>query len=161
MMKATMENAAHTNAVASTMKTYLEGNGTTPGWYANNLSGYTSKISGSSVFCNNRQISSYHENTYTNEGYGSHPTMYGYPRFWAWNGSSISPTLACPRNDDRFTVDSSKGNGLLTAPVGLITADEVAMAGGRTGMQNTMYYLYTGHVYWTMSPSSLMRASWV
>ena len=79
--------------------------------------------------------------------------MYGYTRFWAWNGSSISPTLACPNVSDRFTVDSSAGNGLLNAPVGLITADEVAMAGGKTGTQNTLYYLYAGHVYWTMSPS--------
>ena len=144
---------AHSNMTPSTMKNYLEGSGETNGWFANNLSGYTSKISNSSVFCNNREISTYTNGTYTNQGYGIYPTMYGYTRFWVWNGSNISPTLACPNESDRFTVDSSAGNGLLNAPVGLITADEVAMAGGKTGTQNTLYYLYAGHVYWTMSPS--------
>jgi len=148
---------AHSNLTPSAMKTFLEGSGTTTGWYANNLSGYTSKLSGSTVFCNNRQISNYGNGTYTNQGYGIFLTLYGYTRFWAWTGSngtsSISPTLSCPQTDDRFTVDSSKGNGLQAAPVGLITADEVSIAGGKTGTQNTMYYLYTGHVYWTMSPS--------
>ena len=38
-------------------------------------------------------------------------------------------------------------------PVGLITADEVSMAGGITGAQNTLYYLYTGTNYWTMTPA--------
>ena len=145
----TSYNTAHTNTVPSTMKTYLEGT-----WYLNNLTAYTNKLSGSSVFCNNRQISTYGNTVYTNDGYGSHPTLYGYTRFWAYAGSNISPTLSCPNASDRFTVNSSTGNGLLNAPVGLITADEVSMAGGKTGAQNTMYYLYTGHYYWTMSPSN-------
>ena len=79
--------------------------------------------------------------------------MYGYPRFYAWSGSSISPDLSCPQSNDRFSVTSVKGNGLLSNPVGLITADEVSMAGGRTSSQNTLYYLYTGTYYWTMTPS--------
>ena len=39
-------------------------------------------------------------------------------------------------------------------PVGLITADEVAMAGGVYGSSNTnsSYYLYTNQDYWTGSP---------
>ena len=45
------------------------------------------------------------------------------------------------------------GNGKLTNPIGLITADEVNMAGGRTSAQNRLYYLYSGTNYWTMSPS--------
>jgi len=130
------------------VKDYLENT-----WYPANLTAYTSKLSGNTVFCNNRQISNYGNGTYKNQGYGIFPTLYGYTRFWEYAGSSISPALACPNADDRFTVDSSKGNGLQSAPVGLITADEVSMAGGKTGTQNTMYYLYTGHVYWTMSPS--------
>jgi len=146
--------SAHTNTNPSTMKTYLEGT-----WYPSNLAAYTNKLSGSSVFCNNRKVSSYGDTIYVNEGYGSHLTMYGYPRFQVWNGSSISPTLACPINDDRFTVDSSTGNGLQDGPIGLITADEVSMAGGKKGMQNTSYYLYTGHLYWTMSPAFF--DSWV
>ena len=52
-----------------------------------------------------------------------------------------------------YTVSgSSRGNKALTNPVGLITADEVAMAGGVYGQTNQSYYLYTNSAYWTMSP---------
>ena len=47
---------------------------------------------------------------------------------------------------------SNQGNGTLTYPIGLITADEVAFAGGVNGITNQSYYLYTGQDYWTMSP---------
>ena len=42
---------------------------------------------------------------------------------------------------------------MLEKPIGLITADEANMAGGRTSAQNRLYYLYSGTYYWTMSPS--------
>ena len=38
-------------------------------------------------------------------------------------------------------------------PVGLITADEVNMAGGVITSTNNFYYLYTGSAFWTISPS--------
>ena len=66
----------------------------------------------------------------------------------------------CSSTDDRFTVDSSTGNSLLTASVGLITADEVAMAGGKNGVQNNAYFLYNGSTtFWTMSPAFLYSNS--
>ena len=53
-----------------------------------------------------------------------------------------------------FTVSgSSKGNHKLTYPIGLITSDEVVLAGGFGGSSNNSYYLYTGQYYWTMSPA--------
>ena len=65
-----------------------------------------------------------------------------------------SPVLTCTNKNDRFTVnDTTLGNGALTYPVGLITADEVAMGGEVYGINNNSYYLYTGNYYWTMSPS--------
>ena len=138
---------AHANEKNSNMKTYLEN------WYKNNLTSVDNIISKDTVFCNNREVFSYKASPYVGEGYGVTPTMYGYPRFYAWSGSSISPDLSCPQSNDRFSVTSVKGNGLLSNPVGLITADEVSMAGGRTSSQNTLYYLYTGTNYWTMTPS--------
>mgnify|MGYP005790488329 CR=1 FL=1 len=61
--------------------------------------------------------------------------------------------MTCTNQNDRFTVDdTSKGNGALTYPVGLITADEVSMGGTVSGSSNSSYYLYTGNYYWTMSP---------
>ena len=143
----TSYNQAHQNLNNSTMKTYLEN------WYTNNLSSVDDKISKTAYFCNNRQISSKGDGTYKNTGYGITPTMYGYTRFYDWNGNATGPTLNCPQSADKFTVSTSTGNGKQTKPIGLITADEVNMAGGKSGSRNMLYYLYTGTDYWTMSPS--------
>ena len=47
---------------------------------------------------------------------------------------------------------SSRGNGDLTYPVALITADEAALAGGRYGLKNQEYYLRATNYYFTMTP---------
>ena len=49
---------------------------------------------------------------------------------------------------DKFTVSTSKGNGLLNYPIGLITADEALLASG-----GNKSWLFTGNPYWTMTPS--------
>ncbi len=138
---------AHSNVTNSTMKTYLDN------WYQNNLSSYSDKISNEAIFCNNRNKSSKASGTYNNAGYGINPTIYGYERFinWASQGK-LGPTLMCDIADS-FSVSNTKGNGDLDYSVGLITADEVNMAGGINGSVNSLYYLYTGNTYWTMSPS--------
>ena len=46
------------------------------------------------------------------------------------------------------------GNGDLTYSIGLLTADEVYIAGG--SKTNTSFYLYTGYKYWTMTPIDLI-----
>ena len=62
--------------------------------------------------------------------------------------------LICPQKNDAFTVsDTSKGNGALTYGIGLVTTDEVFLAGGWSS-SNSNYYLYTGQLYWTMSPDN-------
>ena len=63
----------------------------------------------------------------------------------------------CSNENDRFTASTSTGNGALTYPIGLITADEVAYAGGAYGTANSSYYIAqnasVGVVrWWTMSP---------
>ncbi len=63
------------------------------------------------------------------------------------------PNIACPNEKDRFTVSNTTGNGALTYPVGLLTADEVILAGvGGNNSGTTTYYLYTNDYYWTMTP---------
>ena len=52
----------------------------------------------------------------------------------------------------------SNESAKLNYPVALITADEVAMAGGRAYYNgayspNSNYYLYNGKYYWTLSPT--------
>ena len=66
-----------------------------------------------------------------------------------------SPILTCSTESDKFTSkNSSIGNKVLDYPVGLITVDEVAMAGNIFGasMYNSSYYLYTNKNYWTGTP---------
>lgn len=69
----------------------------------------------------------------------------------------IFKNLKCPHQNDGFTVsDTSKGNGALTYPIGLITGDEAMMAGLRfesvqNGKNYTNYLSGTSTV--TMSPN--------
>ena len=61
--------------------------------------------------------------------------------------------LTCPQQNDAFTVnDTSKGNGALTYPVGLLSTDEIVLAGGWND-SNSGYYLYSGQYWWASSPS--------
>ncbi len=134
-------------------------------WYDNKIGKneeYKNKIDGATGFCGDRsKASSNHGNIiYTNQGYGTFPTIYGaYDRFL--NPSSTDwdttqePTFTCKnKKRDLYTTSDSagQGNGKLPVPVGLITADEVVFAGGLAGQPNDSYYLYTGRNYWTMSP---------
>ena len=69
--------------------------------------------------------------------------------------SSKNPTFECLNSSDLYTVaSSSQGNKALDYPIGLITADEVAYAGGVWRTNNTSYYLYTEENDYTMSPES-------
>lgn len=67
--------------------------------------------------------------------------------------SVTSAVLTCSNQSDRFTVSNTIGNSSLTYPVGLITADELYLAGITTDSTSaTDNYLYTGSQYWTMTP---------
>ena len=48
--------------------------------------------------------------------------------------------------------ESTTGNGKLTYPIGLITSDEIVMAGVKPGTANNTYYLRTGQYYWPATP---------
>ncbi len=110
------------------------------------------------IFCNDRSASTsdvaYSNTNYTTlTSWNSTGTQYYYGAYGRLNKSK-SPQLTCAVDGDRFTVNkiNDKGNSALTYPVGLITADEVAMAGGVSGSSNNTYYLYTNQIYWLGSP---------
>ena len=63
-------------------------------------------------------------------------------------------SLVCPRQLDKFSVSADNGNGKLTYPVGMITAEEMAYAGAVLWQTNTSYYLYNGVYNWSFSPST-------
>ena len=113
-------------------------------WYKNNMTDYTSMLE-DTVWCNDRSLSS-------GTGVGTTKTMYGaYNRLERRN----TPSLECKNTNDRFTVSSENGNGALTYPVALLTADEASYAGGVVNKENSTYYLYTGSLYWLLTPNSV------
>jgi len=114
-------------------------------WYNNNLSSYTSYIE-DTIYCNDRSISDL-GGWDPNGGDTSNALIFGSI------GRITNPSLLCNRNLDRFTVSSTKGNGALTYPIGLLTSDELVYSGGKRNSTNNTYYLYTNQYYWTSSPS--------
>ena len=135
----------HGNSTSSVIKTTVEN------WYkATTLetdSATKALVSQNQIFCNDRSPSSTQTAAWTSTGefiYGARGRLY----------ENKSPILTCPTSSDKFTVNASNGNGTLTYPVGLITADEVAMAGGVFSSGNTSYYLYTNQNYWSGSPDA-------
>jgi hypothetical protein len=74
-----------------------------------------------------------------------------------WYSTSNAPSVACPNETDRFSVSSSVAH--LNYPVGLLTADEIVMAGasGSSNSYNKTYYLYTENNCWSLSPYSFVR----
>ena len=132
---------AQTNTTDSPIKTKLDS------WYKTNLTSYTSKLA-DETFCNDRSITS-------GSGYLTTPTtLYGaYTRLQ----DGKKPSLKCSQNNDKFKMSNESAK--LNYPVALITADEVAMAGGRAYYNgayspNSNYYLYNGKYFWSLSPSN-------
>ena len=124
---------AQTNNTNSTIKTKIDT------WYKNNLTTYTLKLA-DETFCNDRSISSgtgYKLDSYTS--YGS------FDR----NLNRKAPSLKCIQTNDMFKVANASAK--LDYPVALITADELAMAGGVYNISNTNYYLYNGQYQWSLS----------
>ena len=105
----------------------------------------TKKLIADEIYCNDRDVTS---GTWSSTG---SPVYYApYTRLF---NASPAPTLKCTNASDRFTVNASNGNGALTYPVGLITADEIMLAGADNQWNsNSSYYLYTGQSYWPGSP---------
>ena len=134
---------AQTNKTDSPIKTKLDN------WYKTNIMSYSDKLA-DETFCSDRSITS-------GSGYLTTPTtIYG-----AFNRlqDNKTPSLKCSQDNDKFKVSNESAN--LNYPVALITADEVAMAGGRTYYNgayspNSNYYLYNGKYFWTLSPSSFI-----
>ena len=142
----TSKDKAQTNTNSSDIKAYLDT------WYENNIKGTANEqYVKDNLFCNDRSLSSDTPSGYSNKGYGTEKTAYRWSYF-ANSSYNNKMMLMCQQKNDAFTVsDTSKGNGVLTYGIGLITTDEVVLAGGWSS-NNSNYYLYSGQFYWTMSP---------
>ena len=135
------EGLQHGNSTPSTIKQAIEN------WYAGTTLKDSALVSQDQIFCNDRSASTTQTAPWKSTG-----ADYYYGAFGRLLASKIEPQLTCPTASDKFTVNISNGNGALTYPVGLITADELAMTGGLIGSDNSSYYLYTNQTYWSGSP---------
>ena len=132
-------------------------------WYTNNLSSaYDSYISKTTMFCNDRNARSSKELQFSNEWNPNGTANAWYEGFF--RASNYSPSLYCSSTSDRFNVINmgisnakQQGNALLTRPIGLITNDELIMAGYTANYYHSSMapnYLYmNGTRYWTMTPA--------
>ena len=125
---------ARENTTNSTIKTTIDN------WYISNLEakGYTKYLSTTAVYCNDRSTS---DNTY----FGAYTRL----------NTNKTPSYDCTDTNDKFTVDTSTGNGKLTYPIALMTADEVSFAGGVIYTNAPTWYYKnsangssTGSTYW-------------
>jgi len=133
-------NARTNQTNSSTIKTAIDN------WYKDNLNtNYGKYLSTTAVYCNDRSTS---DNTY----FGAYTRL----------KTNKTPTYDCTDTNDKFTVDTSTGNGKLTYPIALMTADEVSFAGGLWGTNAQTWYYYnsakgssTGEQWWwLLSPAS-------
>ena len=130
-----------TNTTDSKIKTTIDN------WYASNMTSYTSMLE-DTVWCNDRTLTSgplLSKDTNSTDS----SSFAAYSR----NMSTFKPSVTCTNTRDSLTVDSSNGNGKLTYPVGLLTADEYTLAGSGNKGYSTTAYLHTGEYQWSLSPS--------
>ena len=161
------------NTTNSPIKTVVDN------WYNESLNAksdgtytYDKYVSRTAIYCNDRA----HEGTYstgiTAFNYATHHRLISERQPSYKCGNNVSGTLYTGTNGadnaDRFSASTSTtytsgvaaGNGQLTYPIALMTADEVAFAGGVYGTSSQAWYYYnnakgsiTGDKFWwTMSP---------
>ena len=136
-------NARTNQTNSSTIKTAIDN------WYKDNLNtNYGKYLSTTAVYCNDR--------TYTVSGsftyFGANTRL----------ETNKTPSYDCAATEDKFTADTSTGNGKLTYPIALMTADEVSFAGGLWGTNAQTWYYYnsakgssTGEQWWwLLSPAT-------
>ena len=124
---------ARENTTNSTIKTIIDN------WYKDNLNtNYGKYLSTTAVYCNDRSTSD-------NTNFGAYTRL----------STNKTPSYDCTATEDKFTVDTSTGNGKLTYPIALMTADEVSFAGGLYGANTPTWYYYnsvndssTGSKFW-------------
>ena len=137
----------HANTNDSTIKSYIDN------WYKTNILGTANEqYLADNVFCNDRSFNDINTGTGAGTSYTEYRWFSGPWDSELYSKYNNKTMLTCPQQNDAFTVsDTTNGNGALTYPVGLLSMDEVLLAGGWTD-SNSGYYLYSGQEWWASSP---------
>ena len=109
----------------STAKTALDE------WFEENLAEYEDELA-DDVWCNRTDWENNHERV----------------------GTVGAPSNECPDSSAQMSVDEENGNGKLTYPVAMITADELMFGGAGYNVENHNYYLTTGNKFHTITQQS-------
>ena len=119
----------------STIKTYLDN------WYTKY---FNENISTSrfvkTTFCNDRNTSS---------TWASTDSSFDYAPLTRLSSSTPTPTFECNNAD------------VVTNNIGLITADEIVLAGGKYNADNSAFYLNNNMAYWAGSPDMFIGDTYV
>ena len=139
------------NTTDSTIKTFIDS------WYETNLTNYTKYLSTSAVYCNDRSLG-------TGQTYSASADFNFAPYYrmdYDTDGTSANPSYNCSDVRDAFSVENT--NAKLDYPVSLMTADEIAFAGGVANQtMNTSYAWFISNsvgtqvstYWWSLSPSN-------
>ncbi len=137
------------NTIDSTIKTTIDT------WYKNNLINYTKYLSTSAVYCNDRSLG-------TGQTYSA-SSEFDFAPYYRMDhdtkGAIANPSYNCTDIRDAFSVDNTSAK--LDHPISLMTADEIAFAGGVAfKTMNTPYAWFISNsvgtqvssLWWSLSP---------
>ena len=111
------------------------------------------------IFCNDRSYAYGSLKGKDSDATPSGNTQYNYHGAYGRNrvknaSNNYDPSLDCANQNDAFTKDdATNGNAKLSHKIGLITADELTMAGTGYPGYDTTAYLYAGQYAWSASPN--------
>ena len=137
------------NTTDSTIKTTIDT------WYKNNLINYTKYLSTSAVYCNDRSLGT--GQTYSASSKFNFASYYRMD--YLADGAKANPSYNCTDIRDAFSVDNTSAK--LDYPMSLMTADEIAFAGGVAyKTMNTPYAWFISNsagsqvssYWWPLSP---------
>ena len=123
-------------------------------WFTNQNKAYLDYIE-DTVWCNDRSFLSNgtakSDNGWiSNGGDPSKALYFSAAEGYKLGNNSVKVNLTCSNKNDAFTVKQKNGNGVLKYPVGLLTSDELVLAGSQYSTGSS--YLYTNQNWWTMTP---------
>ena len=144
------------NTTDSTIKVFIDS------WYQNNLTNYTKYLSTSAVYCNDRSLGTGQTYSASSDSEFNFATYYRMD--FDTKGAKANPSYNCTDIRDAFSVDNTSAK--LDYPISLMTADEIAYAGGVAYKKmNTPYAWFdlnsvgseVSYVWWSLSPSKLIQ----
>ena len=139
-----------TNENSSTIKTYVDA------WYKSNLTSYTKYLSKSATYCSDRDLAN--TNLYGGDNVYSDTNGFGFAARDRLS-TDFTPNYNCNNIKDAFS--GSNMSAKLTYPIALMTADEIAFAGGKCHTETKSYFSQnsldtnsTNYIrWWTMTPT--------